>query len=222
MGVILPRAGAEREGGAKLSRGGKGGASLWGQAVVAWFFSQEAPMTASNEWEALMRWFENARSGDEAALREALEEGMWTEAREPASGETALMISSNEGRLGCVLALLEEGADVDALDEWGNSALMMASAQGRRDCVQALLGAGADGGLKNKTGVGALWLAARSGTPECVELLLPWARLEPADKPERSAAGLARSKNQLGLAARIEAAALAAREREALEKAFGK
>jgi hypothetical protein len=164
-------------------------------------------MDAGQEWEALMRWFEAARSGDESALRAALEEGMWTEAREPSDGRSALMIAAEEGRLGCVGALLEEGADVEARDEWGNDALMLAAAGGRTECVKALLGAGAHARGRNRAGVGALWLAVKSANEACVELLLPWAGFEPQGSGARTATDLARSKGFEAWALRMERSA---------------
>lgn len=112
------------------------------------------------EHRMLLEWFEAARSGDEAKIRAMMEEGMWTEAKSPGDGETALMLASGEGHLGCVLALLEE-CSVDERDEWGNTALLIASARGRAETARALLAAGADPSAANRSGLGVEGAKAR-------------------------------------------------------------
>lgn len=108
-----------------------------------------------DEWDeraALMAWFEAARVGDVATLEAMVGEGMWTEAKSPSDGMTALMISASEGQLAAV-ELLGGESNVDERDEWGNTALIWAAANGRLDCFEALARAGASLLVKNNSGL---------------------------------------------------------------------
>lgn len=118
-------------------------------------------MDVWDEDAALMAWFEAARVGDVATLESMLQEGMWTEAKSPLDGMTALMISASEGQLAAV-ALLAGESNVDERDEWGNTALIWAAAVGRMDCFEALARAGASLLAKNKIGLGVAGAWERS------------------------------------------------------------
>lgn len=72
-----------------------------------------------------------------------------------------------------LLAYLQEGADINALDEDGRTLLMLASLSGKKDIVKLLLNAGAnpnqkDGDLEDT----ALWYASNAGHEDIAELLL--------------------------------------------------
>ena len=84
-----------------------------------------------------------------------------------------LIHAAADGDTKAVLALLEKGADANALFPIvGTRALMVAAASGHKDTVQALLDAGADVNVKDYTGWTALHAAAYKGDSEIVQLLL--------------------------------------------------
>ena len=66
--------------------------------------------------------------------------------------------------------LLEQGADVNAVDSYGRSVLAIAASQGHADIVRALLKQGGD--VKDNTGGSPLMSAAIDGGKEIVQLLL--------------------------------------------------
>ena len=67
-----------------------------------------------------------------------------------------------------VKRLIEEGADVNAKDNYGNTALMWASQHGYIEVAKLLIEAGADVNLRGTT---ALMIALEEGHTEIVELL---------------------------------------------------
>lgn len=73
-----------------------------------------------------------------------------------------------EGCLDSVLALLNEGVDVNIQDDDGDTALHIAAAEDRLDIVQALLNAGADVSIKNFKSVTSLCIAAKNGNLKMV------------------------------------------------------
>jgi len=94
-----------------------------------------------------------------------------------AEGATLLMISSHDGNLPMVLALIDAGADVNACDELGWTPLMKAAYnadlnRGFADVVQALIDAGANVEAPIGYGVRPLMLAAGYGETAVVETLL--------------------------------------------------
>ncbi len=76
------------------------------------------------------------------------------------------------GCLDSVLALLNEGVDVNIQDDDGDTALHIAAAEDRLDIVQALLNAGADVSIKNFKSATSLCMAAKNGNLEMASLLL--------------------------------------------------
>jgi ankyrin repeat protein len=60
---------------------------------------------------------------------------------------------------------LAGGADVDALDGFGQSALMLAALGGHLEAVEALIGAGANLDITAKFGLSATMLAVVNGHP---------------------------------------------------------
>jgi ankyrin repeat protein len=63
------------------------------------------------------------------------------------------------------------GADVDALDRFGQSALMLAALGGHLEAVQVLIAAGADLNVTAKFGLSATMLAVVSGHPAVARAL---------------------------------------------------
>lgn len=68
--------------------------------------------------------------------------------------------------------MLERGANIDELDNYGNSALMIASGKGNEDIVKVLLDNGATMDLTNTSGKTALILAIESGHRGIATMLL--------------------------------------------------
>ena len=62
---------------------------------------------------------------------------------------TFMMMACEFGAVRAVQALVDAGADVDAVDDWGNSALHYACGAGHRACIEALLLAGARHGRES-------------------------------------------------------------------------
>jgi len=83
---------------------------------------------------------------DHHVLQSILDRGANANSRSNFSnkGETALMWAAAEGRLRCVEALIQAGADVNARSNAGVGALGQARSNGHLGCVRALLEAGAE------------------------------------------------------------------------------
>lgn len=87
--------------------------------------------------------------------------------------KTALMDAASRGETDELIALLDEGADVNARDESGLTALMYAIKEGQKDSARALVERGADINAKGKyLGYSAIVLAAKRADVEIVEMLL--------------------------------------------------
>jgi len=71
-----------------------------------------------------------------------------------------------------VRILLEDGADVNAVQSDGATALHWASYYGDADLASLLMAAGADHSLANRNGSTAMWLAANHGNVEVINILL--------------------------------------------------
>ena len=77
-----------------------------------------------------------------------------------------------EGDTDLIEKLLENGADIEAKDQYGNTALTTAALYGRQSIVECLLDRGADIEAKDQYGRTALLLAAWQGHKSIVECLL--------------------------------------------------
>lgn len=71
--------------------------------------------------------------------------------------------AAKHGEAAALAAQLAAGADVNALDRFGQSALMLAAHRGHLDAVQILIQAGADLDITAKFGLSATMLAVVSG-----------------------------------------------------------
>jgi len=83
-------------------------------------------------------------------------------------GTTALMRAAQQGYPENVKALIDAGADINAVDDDGWPALMRADSV---EVVRVLVNAGADLTIKNKDGETALSMARRYDQTEVVKLL---------------------------------------------------
>ena len=86
-------------------------------------------------------------------------------------GRTPLMRAASDGDLLEVVALLQEGADVNARDVDGDTALMFAAFNGHHLTVKLLLGHGADVLLRARNGWTAKLAARSKNHREIVALL---------------------------------------------------
>jgi len=80
--------------------------------------------------------------------------------------------ATSAGDVGRVLALLDAGADIDALDKHGQTALMNAAHRGDAALVQALAARGANLDHTAKYRLTALMLAVIACRPEVVRILV--------------------------------------------------
>lgn len=91
-----------------------------------------------------------AKAGDLEAIEDYCAIGKGNE-KDP-EGRSALHYAVAYNRLDAVKALLDNGAQVGAIDSKGNTALHYASGYARKDCIDALIAAGADVGVANEGG----------------------------------------------------------------------
>lgn len=93
------------------------------------------------------------------------------EPRKP-DGSTPLMSAAFEGDVAEAARLLEQGADVKAINSYGVDAMQLAADTANTELIRLLLKAGADPQSPNADGESALHLVARSGKVEAAKLLL--------------------------------------------------
>jgi uncharacterized protein len=89
------------------------------------------------------------------------------------AGIYPLILASQQGRSDVVHFLIEQDADMDVIDQYGNNALWAACYAENSDCIDALIYAGIDINHQNSaSGATALIFAASSGRETVVEQLL--------------------------------------------------
>ena len=112
-----------------------------------------------------------ASAGDDAAVRDALEDGADLESR--GEGEmTALIIATRANHVDVARTLIEAGADVNAQDDIQDSAYLYAGARGHDEILRLTLEHGADLSSTNRFGGTALIPASERGLLSTVQILL--------------------------------------------------
>ena len=86
--------------------------------------------------------FKNVKNIDD--IYSGISKKLFSKRAEMTGRERELLKASRTGDLKKVKYLVENGADVNALDEWGKTPLYMASYRGHLDIVKYLLENGAD------------------------------------------------------------------------------
>lgn len=89
-----------------------------------------------------------------------------------AKGQHALILAAQQGRADALAHLLTHGADLGALDRYGNNALWAACFAESTACIDLLLAAGIAIDYQNPSGASALIFASSSGRHEIVAHLL--------------------------------------------------
>lgn len=87
-------------------------------------------------------------------------------------GCTTLHEAAREGYVYDVERLLDEGADVNARDDFGNTPLLLALDRGKTKVAKLLIDRGADVNVMNKKGWTALMLAAVGGYTDMAKILI--------------------------------------------------
>ena len=82
-----------------------------------------------------------------------------------------LIATAKSGDLAQVRTAIDEGDDLNEVDEQGRTALMHAAQRGDANMVKLLLEAGADATLKDRNGLSAAELARRNGHEAVADLL---------------------------------------------------
>jgi ankyrin repeat protein len=84
-----------------------------------------------------------------------------------------LILASQQGRSDVVYFLIDQNAELDVIDQYGNNALWAACYAENSDCIDALIHAGIDINHQNTaSGATALIFAASSGRETVVEQLV--------------------------------------------------
>ena len=103
--------------------------------------------------------------------RSKKQRGGVTEQEKKHNMNASLIMASSKGDTIIVNELLENGADVNAKDNWGHTALIKASYEGHTEIMKTLLKMGAEVNEKDNDGYTALITATEKGHINIVELL---------------------------------------------------
>ena len=139
---------------------------------IAWGFAESVSTdddgdTAGVETAAEDDVWQAAKRGDVAALERHVEAGASLDAPEPSSSTTPLAWTALHGHLAAATWLLDNGAEVNALNADGSTALHSAAFMGRAEIVRLMLEHGADPHAKHPNGALPLHSSlADAGTTE--------------------------------------------------------
>jgi ankyrin repeat protein len=120
---------------------------------------------------------QSAEKGDLKAIQLFLNAGIDCNVQS-ASGLTALMAASKNGRIDVVNKLLDQKVNVDAQSKQGVTALMLAAENNQVEIVRLLLKKNADPNIEDQTGWTALMKAVYQGNTDCVGALAARSRQE--------------------------------------------
>ena len=112
------------------------------------------------------------RAAMEAVVLYLVKRGWFVNARGQKDGFTVLHWAARGGSLAVMEALVDQGANVDAMSTSGYTALHNAAWRGRLSVVKYLVGVGADVNAKGSNGLTALSWAARAGHLAVVKFLV--------------------------------------------------
>ena len=121
------------------------GVGLWASKAGAQARDAQPQARAADLWRA-------STAGDLARVTVLIEAGAALDARDPATGATALSLAAGAGHAAVVKHLLERGADVQALNRDGSTALHAAAYLGRHGVAALLLEAGSGVQHRNRRG----------------------------------------------------------------------
>ncbi|MCM3791231.1 M48 family metallopeptidase [Domibacillus indicus] len=93
-------------------------------------------------------------------------------ADEEITGETDVMLAALSGDTSSLERLIDEGADIHALNSNGETALHYATGNGQLETAEMLLEAGADPNLEDDAAYTPLWNAYEMGNPDMARLLI--------------------------------------------------
>ncbi|WP_082220173.1 M48 family metallopeptidase [Domibacillus robiginosus] len=91
---------------------------------------------------------------------------------EEVTGETDAMLAASSGDISSLQRLIEEGADIHALNSNGETALHYASTYGELEAAELLLKAGADPNIEDEGAYTPLWNAYSIGDEQMARLLI--------------------------------------------------
>jgi ankyrin repeat protein len=117
--------------------------------------------------------FYAAIKGDAGQVQQLLEKGVRLDAKNPIDNSTALMMAAEKGHDEVVMLLLDNGADISMINNFGGTALLGALSNGHADLAQLLIKRGADVNSKHSgTNITVLMMAAAQGSSRVVSDLL--------------------------------------------------
>ena len=113
-----------------------------------------------------------SRAGHKNIVELLLKYGSESNAIDPATKKTVLMIFCDNGWTDLALQIIDTQSDLNAIDPDGETALSIACRKGQKDVVQALLAKGINTNTQNKKSITPLYATIKKGYKEIATLLL--------------------------------------------------
>ncbi len=140
--------------------------------AVAALINKGADVNANNRYGVTPLIAACMGSGEVAVIKLLIKAGADPDSALP-SGQSAMMTAARTGKTDVVGLLIEQGARIEAREEWrGQNALMWAASEGHADTVRRLIKAGADFNARTNAGFTPLLFAVRAGRMAATEILL--------------------------------------------------